>query len=339
MTKIKELSKKELDFFVRKRLGQKKIVDEKNQTIHGSEHERVSFHDDNEQNDKIVSIFSDLWGLIKIKGWKGSLFVEYSYFENGYQQEKKDYAGEGSVQIICDLLKTIAPNKQINLEEQPLNTIAVAPKKIEEILEEQVVDYLTKNNWITKRQVKRKDCIIWEHPYTADVVARHPKYEKLGWVGFELKNSNSIKETISGLKQIITKYQNCVFSEINTPVHFWVLVTHSKFGAYKNTDNYNQDFSDIRRICNEFGVAIFEWQKLIVPERSHIYDGHYTKYNAISFNGSNSHDWKISIDEIGIDFLKSKHPDNEKKIVSTITKKVNWGKAINKNNMRFLGDI
>ncbi len=333
--KIGNCTDRELEIFVRKRLGQKEVIDKAGSILssYGEskvEHERISFHEEDEQNEKIVKIFTDLlgWPCI-IKGYKGSLYVKHCTPTKGIVETEDEFNGWGTVSIIIYLLKETASAKEINLDQEIINIVAMANKESELTLENEVEKYLLDNGWEVKRQCIRKDCVGWTHPYTCDIIARHPEYSLLGWIGFELKNR---KTFLLALTQIITKYQNNYFFGISQPIHCWIIITHSNWGGYTKEESWD---SSTKALCNQLGVFTFEWNKLIDPSGpfSGPY-GEYAKYNKICFAGTN--EYAISIDSLGIKFHKKKHPNAEQTILKLLKKRTTWSKAFNKNNIKYL---
>jgi hypothetical protein len=109
-TKVKSVLSwkgEDLEFYIRYKLGQRVFRDG---DWHGEEHERLSYHCDDEHNDTIISIFNDV--LPKIdntkkrmsRAWKGGIEV---YLINKDDGEEKDIIYEYSMQGTVDDIKSL----------------------------------------------------------------------------------------------------------------------------------------------------------------------------------------------------------------------------------------
>lgn len=117
---------KELEIFVRKRLGQKNAELCENE----KEHLRFSFHtstyDDVINNANIMKLFNDIWEPdgdhnhpIHAVGYKGTICITSTLtsfgdiFDDDKLSEKLSFSGDGTVEILCSLIK-LFKNKRIS---------------------------------------------------------------------------------------------------------------------------------------------------------------------------------------------------------------------------------
>jgi hypothetical protein len=114
-TKVKSVLSwkfEDLEFYIRYKLGQRVFRDG---DWHGEEHERLSYHCDDEHNDNIISIFNDI--LPKIdntkkrmsRAWKGGIEVYLINKDNG---EEKDIIYEYSMEGTVDDIKSLVRGKR-----------------------------------------------------------------------------------------------------------------------------------------------------------------------------------------------------------------------------------
>jgi hypothetical protein len=116
--KLKTLSKKQLEIFVRERLGQKDAA----LCEHNKEHLRLSFHtassEDVLNNASIVNLFNDVWLTGDhthspiILGYKGSVSITSTltsfkdiYHSNDDLLSELQVNGEGTVEVLTRLIK------------------------------------------------------------------------------------------------------------------------------------------------------------------------------------------------------------------------------------------
>jgi hypothetical protein len=216
--------------------------------------------------------------------------------------------------------------------------------KNEHELQQEIKKYLQDNNWEIKEYVKREDTKNWEHSYEADLIIKHEKYPKLGWIGIELKNENKSKTPAIALKQIITKYQNHYFENITQPIHCWIIITNQLQKSSNNIGNpyitnYENAFEvGYLRVCQQFGVGFFDWKSRHKNPRTESYNGPYGPYSKQYYNlidlRSEAPNGKICLENEGMLYYKT----DEDAILNFLKKRIDWTKYINLKNMKFLGD-
>jgi len=116
----------------------------------------------------------------------------------------------------------------------------------EKMFQAEIIKYMEAEGWNVIQYVPRQDCVNqdWKRPYTCDFIARHPKYIDLGYVGFEVKDSDDPSLAIN---QVVTKYQNHVFTRDNIRVPIWITIVHP--GKMNILD----------RALHKFGVGTLVW--------------------------------------------------------------------------------
>jgi|GEM_PF-6305448 len=175
----------------------------------------------------------------------------------------------------------------------------------EELLKKEIKQSLEKEKWIVKREVPRKDCIGWTHPYAADFIIKHNfYYPQLGWIGLEVKNKvfDEFKQFTKGLRQVLSKYQNNYFQGIETPVNIWGVITDSPYQS-----NWNLP---IKNFYTRFGVGLCNWN---------------TSKNELSFAHTS---------QLSIFFSRQEMPKTNIDLFKAfIENKTSWVNHINKSNI------
>ena len=186
---------------------------------------------------------------------------------------------------------------------------------------ETIKNYLEQNNWTVKEEVPRKDCVGWEHPYTADLIIKHDfYYPHIGNIGLELKLycKGGGGQYTTALKQILTKYQNNYFQGIKYPITVWGLVIdHSGgTGPFRHSSE---------SLFGRFGVGCVHWcdfNKYKDPWNKQF----NTEYRRLTFLPNDGRG--------AIFFEEQKMPDTDINFVKKLLgKKTNWINAINKSNI------
>jgi len=181
--------------------------------------------------------------------------------------------------------------------------------KNEKKLQKEIINELKKHGWETKEYVPRKDCLNWTHPYEADLIIRHPLYQKIGWIGIEIKDHHKVADAF---QQVITKYQNHYFDSINQPINLWAIIINTNAG----TENYTWGRGQEQKIyLQKFGIGILNWQGW---------------KEAIIFNHSHTAQCSININP------NKNNQTNQDLLLAFVLDKCKWVNPINKENMDFV---
>jgi len=210
-------------------------------------------------------------------------------------------------------------------------------------LQKEIKEYLEYNGWEVKTYIKREDTKNWTHSYEADLLIKHPTYKKLGWIGIELKDDTKSKTPATALKQVITKYQKHYFEGIKQPINIWIIITNQyirsepqNIGNPYITNSDEQHLLGYKRVCQQFGVAFFDWKVREKNPRMEFLDGPYGPYSRDYYNlidlRSEATKGKICLEIEGMKHYET----NQKAILNFIANRTQWQKHINKNNMGFL---
>jgi len=210
-------------------------------------------------------------------------------------------------------------------------------------LQKEIKAYLEYNGWEVKKYIKREDTKTWAHSYEADLIIKHPTYKKLGWIGIELKDDNKSKTPATALKQVITKYQNHFFEDIEQPINIWIIITNQytraepqNIGNPYITNSDEQHLLGYKRVCQQFGVAFFDWNGREKNPRTENLTGCYGPYSREYYNlidlRSEAPQGKICLEMEGMKHYET----NENAILNFIANRTQWQNHINKNNMGFL---
>ena len=210
-------------------------------------------------------------------------------------------------------------------------------------LQRKIKKYLEDTDWKVKKYVKREDTKNWTHSYEADLIIKHPEYKKIGWIGIELKDDTKSKTPATALKQVITKYQNHYFEKIEQPINIWIIITNQynhpepyNIGNPYTTNSEEQFMLGYKRVCQQFGVAFFDWKGREKNPRLEKLNGCYETYTNKYYNlidlCSGAPNGKICLEIDGMEQYKT----NERAILNFIANRTQWQKHINKNNMGFL---
>jgi len=167
---------------------------------------------------------------------------------------------------------------------------------------------LEKKLWEVKDYVPRQDCVNWEYPYQADLIIRHPCYQKLGWIGLEIKDHHRVADAFH---QILTQYQNNYFDKIDQPINIWAIISNSTdHGDFALGRNIEQSV-----YVEKFGIGHINWN--------------FNKTNII-FNSFNTGSESIYINPI------QQNDTDEQLLSDNVINKSKWVKKLNFENIGWI---
>lgn len=128
----------------------------------------------------------------------------------------------------------------------------------EEEYESYLENFFKKNGWDVIRQCPADECLGWEHPYTLDLMVRHPEKTKDEWIGLELKNFEGLSKGgkfFQIIKQM-KRYSLLTF-KCNKIKHWVIAIPQDNLRyQYINSSSNDRTFEFVRMFLTSMGIGI-----------------------------------------------------------------------------------